>query len=552
MEGIASFHSAFEGKLSRVVRENTTPMTNNGDHVENAGQWGHCSPECEARRSSPLQIKPTEAETGSWSPWAAWSPCSLSCGGGKKVRSRMCTKDCVGQTLQTKTCNSNNCPVVRAWEQWGSWSACSATCGKGRKERVRDCPTTTGVVTIRGVPRRAGGGDGGCVGDGREVKDCSNRSCNGGGKRRKWSSWSAWSRCSSSCQGGVRQRKRECAGDRGECFGTPTDTNVCGVARCPMKKMSGDGSVSTLLVGGWHNDDWLSDVTVLHSDGKTCAAPSLPIWLADHVSVFDGSSVLTCGGRSAKETTLCWHLHLHNSSRSSWKRAPEMLEGRSYADAVQSEGNVWVTGGWDGKVRHQSSEVLEKGGSWRRGAQLSGKRYQHCGVVLGDGSVVVTGGQDGETGRGNAIDSVERYGWNGGLIQKLPNLNQARWTHACAVFQLGGREAVIVAGGRVTSTPGDELASVEVMVVGQPYWSFKAPLPQPRLAPAMVVLGGKPLLTGGSYERFSQTGGRREEFFPDGVIQYQAEEDVWRTVARMTGRRHHAMVAVPKALLPSC
>ena len=168
--------------------------------------------------------------------------------------------------------------------------------------------------------------------------------------------------------------------------------------------------------------------------------------------------------------------------------------------------------------------------------------------MLGDGSVVVTGGQDGETGRGNAIDSVERYGWNDGLIQKLPNLNQARWTHACAVFQLGGREAVIVAGGRVTSTPGDELASVEVMVVGQPYWSFKAPLPQPRLAPAMVVLGGKPLLTGGSYE----TGGRREEFFPDGVIQYQAEEDVWRTVARMTGRSHHAMVALPKALLPSC
>jgi len=319
-----------------------------------------------------------------------------------------------------------------------------------------------------------------------------------------------------------------------------------------MKKMAGDGSVSTLLVGGWHDDNWLSDVTVLHSDGKTCPAPSLPIWLADHFSVFDGSSVLTCGGRSGKETTLCWHLHLHNSSRSSWKRAPEMLEGRSYADAVESGGDVWVTGGWDGKVRHQSSEVLAKGGSWKDGAHISGKRYQHCGVVLGDGSVVVTGGQDGETGQGNAIDSVERYGWNSGLIQRLPNLNQARWTHACAVFQYKGREAVIVAGGRITSTPGDELTSVEVMVVGQPYWQFKAPLPQPRLAPAMVVLGGKPLLTGGSYERFSQTGGRREEFFPDDVVQYQVEKDEWRTVARMTGRSHHAMVAVPKSLLPKC
>ena len=43
-----------------------------------------------------------------------------------------------------------------------------------------------------------------------------------------------------------------------------------------------------------------------NNNNQTCGAPSLPIWLADHVSVFDGSSVLTCGGRSSKETTLCW------------------------------------------------------------------------------------------------------------------------------------------------------------------------------------------------------------------------------------------------------
>ena len=34
------------------------------------------------------------------------------------------------------------------------------------------------------------------------------------------------------------------------------------------------------------------------------------------------------------------------------------VTGRSYADAVVSGGDVWVTGGWDGKVRHQSSEVM--------------------------------------------------------------------------------------------------------------------------------------------------------------------------------------------------
>ena len=54
-----------------------------------------------------------------------------------------------------------------------------------------------------------------------------------------------------------------------------------------------------------------------------------------------------------------------------------------------------------------------------------------------------------------------RYGWGGGLQSRLPGLLQARWTHACGLVRLGGREAVIVVGGRVTSGQGDELSSGE-------------------------------------------------------------------------------------------
>ena len=79
-------------------------------------------------------------------------------------------------------------------------------------------------------------------------------------------------------------------------------------------------------------------------------------------------------------------------------------------------------------------------------------------------------------------------------------MNQARWTHACGVVSVGGREAIIVAGGRITSGPGDELSSVEMMVVGQPFWQFKQSLPQPRLAPSMVIIAGRPQLSGGHYE----------------------------------------------------
>ena len=225
-----------------------------------------------------------------------------------------------------------------------------------------------------------------------------------------------------------------------------------------------------------------------------------------------------------------------------------MKSGRSYADAViNAVGEVWVTGGWDGQHRHNTTEVMS-GSTWTPGHSLTFSRYQHCGVTLSDGSVVITGGQEGLGKQGSALNTVERYKFGGPVIQTLPDMQQARWTHACGVFFLYNREAVIVAGGRVTSGPGDELASVEVMVVGESYWQTRQPLPQPRLSPSMVVINNIPQLSGGNYD----TGARRQEVFPDTVLEYHGEADQWRPVARLMGRSHHAAVAIPVTLVTSC
>ena len=132
--------------------------------------------------------------------------------------------------------------------------------------------------------------------------------------------------------------------------------------------------------------------------------------------------------------------------------------------------------------------------------------------------------------------------------ESAPLCTQARWTHACAVLRTaGGAEAVMVAGGRITSSRGDELSSVEMMVVGQSFWSYKHPLPQPRLAPSMVVIHNTPQLTGGNYEDVEG-----KEKFPDSVLEYDVETDQWRTVARMVGRSHHASVLVPTKAVQIC
>ena len=86
------------------------------------------------------------------------------------------------------------------------------------------------------------------------------------------------------------------------------------------------------------------------------------------------------------------------------------------------------------------------------------------------------------------------------------------------MVNVGGREAIIVAGGRITSGPGDELSSVEMMVVGQPFWQFKQSLPQPRLAPSMVIIAGRPQLSGGHYE----VGIKSEEFLSESYFLFRS------------------------------
>ena len=55
---------------------------------------------------------------GKWGGWAGWYGCSVSCGGGKRSRTKPCTnpapayggKTCRGIGREEQTCSTNNCP----------------------------------------------------------------------------------------------------------------------------------------------------------------------------------------------------------------------------------------------------------------------------------------------------------------------------------------------------------------------------------------------------------------------------------------------------------
>ncbi|CAM9995189.1 unnamed protein product [Lampetra planeri] len=155
------------------------------------------------------QICPTH---GAWGSWLSWGECSKTCrdDGAVRTRSRACDNPvpsvaplgsrCPGASQDTGPClDLDPCPVDGAWSAWSGWSACSVTCGLGTRVHTRLCDSP--------APRYGGRL---CPGseDGRqsqtELCDSSHK-CPADGK---WMEWSSWSTCMSNTPYENRCRNR--------------------------------------------------------------------------------------------------------------------------------------------------------------------------------------------------------------------------------------------------------------------------------------------------------------------------------------------------------
>ena len=133
---------------------------------------------------------------GSWGSWSTWSSCSVTCDGGIAVQTRTCIgSGCTGQSRQTRSCNTNNCPVINSnWGQWESWSSCSLTCNRGRRERSRGCEPEGST----------------CFGVSTQIQYCNTEACPTTTTSNSWGPWGSWTPCHSTCGGGLRFRSRKC------------------------------------------------------------------------------------------------------------------------------------------------------------------------------------------------------------------------------------------------------------------------------------------------------------------------------------------------------
>lgn len=61
---------------------------------------------------------------GYWTSWSVWGACNVSCGGGIRIKQRICFNQdvgdeailvCVGDDIENDTCNTNACPSKKLY-----------------------------------------------------------------------------------------------------------------------------------------------------------------------------------------------------------------------------------------------------------------------------------------------------------------------------------------------------------------------------------------------------------------------------------------------------
>ncbi|XP_052706720.1 coadhesin-like [Crassostrea angulata] len=153
-------------------------------------------------KSLPTLCEKSTRVDGNWASWGVWSQCPVTCEGGTIQRSRECTNpapkhggsDCVGDAVESKSCNTNPCPVDGNWSSWSPWGNCSSECGKGEQWRSRECNN----------PKPEHNGKD-CEGDERQRQECI-----GCPFKKELTLWSPWSTCSVTCGNGIQSRSRRC------------------------------------------------------------------------------------------------------------------------------------------------------------------------------------------------------------------------------------------------------------------------------------------------------------------------------------------------------
>lgn len=181
-------------------------------------------------------------QDGGWGPFGTWSECTASCGGGFRLRRRVCNDpipqngglDCSGCSIEYESCNSHECPEIQKMGPWTPWLEFQTSTmkpignstfnGEHLEKRFRfTCKVNKSDADSMKVFKAK-----------EEIRKCfSDGSCHRIGEESNeqgFSEWSSWSNCTASCGGGQQYRTRKC--ERTYCEGNTKMAKACNTHSC--------------------------------------------------------------------------------------------------------------------------------------------------------------------------------------------------------------------------------------------------------------------------------------------------------------------------------
>uniref|UniRef100_A0A914VC25 Peptidase M12B domain-containing protein n=1 Tax=Plectus sambesii TaxID=2011161 RepID=A0A914VC25_9BILA len=251
------------------------------------GEWSSCSASCgtgfqsrdricsgpACSTTNNKQARTCSQESCSegfvWEQWSEWDVCSEPCGEGIQSRTRGCASGIcplgAKENTDSRRCVVKPCIDAAQWADWSQWSGCSVACGAGRRRRFRHCGSQViGALIITDGGLNTANDCG--VGEREELEPCEGK-CDSASPiipllvtgdpidgnsaaaaaaptSASWTSWQFWTTCTATCNGGVRERVRECRGGGGKCdsFGSAKETQKCNQHPCDFAQWSDWGA----------------------------------------------------------------------------------------------------------------------------------------------------------------------------------------------------------------------------------------------------------------------------------------------------------------------
>jgi WD40 repeat protein len=259
-----------------------------------------------------------------------------------------------------------------------------------------------------------------------------------------------------------------------------------------------DGRV--LVVGGYNPiDQYIASAEIYDpvSGAWSLIQPLYNHGVGHTATLLDDGRVLVTGGCAGDGIPGRTNLtELFDPATNSWKDAGVLSQPRCRHSAVLLvDGRVLVTGGENGEGPLSSSELFNPiTGIWSQAGGLNVARFAAEAVRLMDGRVILTGGLKDNS---YTLNSVEIYNDQLGKWEQAASLSQARYGHT--LILLPGGQVLAVGGQEVSgSGPGRLLDSVEVYDPQAKAWTSIASINQPRAFHTATLLSdGRIFIAGG-------------------------------------------------------